>query len=132
MTYRNTWPEKQEEISRFMKENPRAGTVSIEQIPHLEWCKEHLQSKYNEGPPIVIGESDPNFNHFRWEGFRSGWIDDVTFHGQVSVMSNVPYLIASLRRVKGLDHRDEFIILSAPLYYSSDLDSALEYLLKEF
>ena len=132
MTYRNTWPEKQEEIARFMKENPRAGTVSIKQIQNLEWCKEHLQSKYEEGPPIVIGESDPNFNHFRFEGFRSDWIDGAAFHGQVRVMSNVPYLIASLRTAEGLDHRNEFIILSASLYYSSDPDSALDYLLKDF
>ena len=132
MTYRNTWPEKQEEIARFMRENPRAGTVSIEQIPELDWCKEHLLADYGADQPIVIGESDPKFSHFRWEGFRSNWLDDTSFHAEIRVMSNEPYIIASLYRVRGQDKREDFIILSTSLYYSSDPDSALEYLLKEF
>jgi hypothetical protein len=134
MTYRNTWPEKQEEIARFMRENPRAGKVSIEQIQHLEWCKEHLQSEYDADKPLVIGMTDPNFSHFRWEGFRSDWLDNTSFHAETRVMSNEPYIIACLYRVRGHDQRDDFIILSTSLYYSNsnDPDAALDYLLKEF
>jgi hypothetical protein len=134
MTYHNTFPEKQEKIARFMRENPRAGNASIEQIPDLDWCKSHLLAEYGADHPIIIGESDPKFSHFRWQGFRSDWLDNTSFHAEIRVMSNEPYIIASLYRVRGHDKREDFIILSTSLYYSNggDPDSALEYLLKDF
>lgn len=130
MTHRNTWPEKQEEIARFMEENPSAGEVTVDQIPKLEWCKQHLEKAYQK-TPIIIGESNPNFGYFRYAGERSAWLE-AEVNGEVRRYRNQNYLVVNIKRVKGHDKMDSFIVIDLSLYVSRDPDAALDYLLKEF
>ena len=130
MEYRNTWPEKQERIARFMEENPLAGEVTIEQIPNLEWCKWYLEKVYRK-TPIIIGESNPNFEYFRYAGERSAWLE-TEVNGEIRRYDNQNYLVVNIKRVKGQDKMNRFIIIDTSLYFSQDPEGALDYLLKEF
>jgi hypothetical protein len=88
MAYENTWKKQQEEIARFMEDNPLVGEVTYHQLNNLEAAKKVLTSMYGVEDPIVIGKSDPHFNHFRWNGLRAAWIDNVNFMAEAMLLDN--------------------------------------------